>query len=409
MDDEVEINDAVANMLTELDDNQDQRINIEDLTKRWASVAHLLSCAEVLEWLQHSQQLPADVIASFERHKITGDDFPVLLERNGALLETQLNVTQATSKMRIVRGMRMKLMAMGKVPEKLYASAKSKSCSSVVVSWKTSSAEAFPAHKYLVQKREHPSPSAFLWFRANATTESRWRTVYDGLESHFEDSHLSPHVSYKYRLSAWNLLGRSEYEYVEETTVASPCDKQTMTSWLSFVVIMLTRVFEVLSGLAPLLFAYYHWRRESASKMHIFRLLFSVLRFVGFIQDEADVSPPPDSLSPRSPQSARPLLTDRQPSARTLNSSTDSYSDRAPSIQTVGRGTSFNRESNKKDCVVCQETFTWYEKRFKRHRCKSCNKCFHKDCGHTDHDFLDCPVDGKCICNTCESRRASVR
>ena len=110
LDEEGEISSAVASILEQVDDNNDQVVKIEDLAKHWANIGTLLSADEVVNWLLHALQLPYEIVSQFSAQGVSGYDFPDLLANQGALLETQLNITNPVIRSKILQGIRVKVL-----------------------------------------------------------------------------------------------------------------------------------------------------------------------------------------------------------------------------------------------------------------------------------------------------------
>lgn len=168
--------------------------------------ASLLSVEEVAAWAEHAQHMPSDVVARFIENKITGYDFPELLANEGSLLESELGITRATTKTRIMRGMRMKLLGMGRPPDGVRdGTVAILPCRRVRVSWRDESINSdFPVHKYVVHRYD--------------SSNSGWKLVYDGMETSAVDADAAAATSYTYRISSWNAIGHSEFIFLPITT-----------------------------------------------------------------------------------------------------------------------------------------------------------------------------------------------
>lgn len=180
-------------------------------------LASLLTVEEVALWATHSMHMPADVVQVFMNHSVTGFDFPELIENNGELIETELGVTRRNLKKRLLRGMIMRFTGMGKLPQapgKL--NVVQSGCNQIQVQWDRVGSNGFPVHKYLVQRLQLDSAQT----GAMSSKTNKWETVYEDTGDHFIDSFAVGSASasntvgalYRtYRLSAWNVIGRSEY------------------------------------------------------------------------------------------------------------------------------------------------------------------------------------------------------
>merc|ERR1712039_674928 len=146
------------------------------------------------------------------------------------------------------------MLGIGSVPEApTDIHFKVENCNSVIFTWEKSSAVGFPIHSYRVQRRavemfSKPSqdqqndqsnintsksslinnnscsdenfmiPFRYYDYSCNeASAQGKvqyqshldWVTVYDGADTEFFDHSLEPGYSYKYRIQAWNSVGRS--------------------------------------------------------------------------------------------------------------------------------------------------------------------------------------------------------
>lgn len=153
----------------------------------------MLSIDEVAAWLEHSLHMPAEVCDIFRSNAITGFDFPELLEHNGRLIGTELGITKRNLKMRIYRGILMRLMGMGTVPSRpIDVTSEVITCNDIKIHWghQTRAEHGFPVHKYVLQRLDGTA----------------WTTVLaDNSHEHF-DLQLQPGTVYSYRLCAWNAV-----------------------------------------------------------------------------------------------------------------------------------------------------------------------------------------------------------
>ena len=214
--------------------------------------ATLLSVDEVKSWAEHAQQLPPSVVSSFYNSRITGYDFPELLADDGALLESELGIHRQSLKRRIMRGMKMKLLGVGRAPEPPNPIiATPISCSKISISWgngrNAGRQQNFPVHKYIIQRFEHIEVwKKSLWlnigdigryftlnrfsnqsskgesaeiltepnmFEGRSEPLNSWLTIFEGIDIVFIDSGLLHNTVYDYRIVSWNAVGHSDIIY----------------------------------------------------------------------------------------------------------------------------------------------------------------------------------------------------
>ena len=380
-----------------------------------------------MDWVRHGLQLHEHAVSRFEEAKITGYDFPELLENDGRLLESHLGLSSPYERRRVQRGMRMKLMGMGRPPVKPFAvAAKSRGCSSVLVEWKSDSADAsFPVHKFVLQRREPSLPRSrwgVWWAAGNSSAESQWRTVYEGMETRFEETGLATDEVYSYRIVAWNVIGRSEYEYVSERTVTSPCLKSG--SWLWSAYAFLERLLQF--ALAVIAFVASASRLSSSVDGYSNYVLQPILGYIDGFTDRMrawglqvpPLSQRPPPLEIRSPSVRKRELLRNQTSGRlSKGASGDSYASEVLTVSSLPRDGEDDDGSpppehilNRKYCSVCREKFSDWDRRVSRHSCSRCHGHFHAKCGATCHGPLfPCPVQGGCKCNNCRDASPSRR
>lgn len=203
--------------------NANSRIEMTDLKQHWHSIASNLDVEEVRNWALYAQQLPPYVVDRLYEKGVTGYDFSSLVadaENGGHLLESEMGIKMGSMRRRILRGMKIKLLGVGRAPptpKKEGISVTPISCSATQVVWETLSEVKeslqpyeFPVHMYVLQR-----------------LRESWETIYAGSETSaivFLPLDEIAHVSggRAYRISSWNLLGRSEWFYfeVDRTTVA---------------------------------------------------------------------------------------------------------------------------------------------------------------------------------------------
>jgi hypothetical protein len=104
---------------------------------------------------------------------------------------------------------------------------KLESCKAVTLSWELSNARVFPIHSYRVQRRgvHIIGPGSSIGSSAvsisngfdslMANTISDWKTVYIGGDNEFVDMGLEMGHNYKYRVQAWNSVGKSGWETID--------------------------------------------------------------------------------------------------------------------------------------------------------------------------------------------------
>eukprot|EP00607_Mallomonas_marina_P000462 CAMPEP_0182439186 /NCGR_PEP_ID=MMETSP1167-20130531/86283_1 /TAXON_ID=2988 /ORGANISM="Mallomonas Sp, Strain CCMP3275" /LENGTH=640 /DNA_ID=CAMNT_0024632829 /DNA_START=8 /DNA_END=1927 /DNA_ORIENTATION=- len=210
---------AVANIFKSLDSNGDRILHREDFKELWASIGSALSVEEVGEWAEHAQQLPEVVAQQFLKHRITGYDFPELVEDDGELLEKELGITRHGLKKRVLKS--MKLILLGAIQKPIAPSLLSAvpiTCSRVKIDWEmnTPNNNTFPIHKYVVQRAVKDPLLLPLAPWNSPLPQHQWATVYEGLDTECEDWVPAGYVAADatsqvlYRVTGWNALGRSE-------------------------------------------------------------------------------------------------------------------------------------------------------------------------------------------------------
>jgi hypothetical protein len=242
---------------------------------------------EVKAWAEHSQQLPLSVVTQFYNNRITGYDFPELLADDGALLESELGIQRKSLKRRIMRGMKMKLLGVGRSPEPPNPIVATPTTSSKIsISWghgrNVERNNDFPVHKYIIQRldHDHDRDPAHSWswngyayglslftvndiqhmlkwspFRnqsikddVNDSTESHaisrnlelklpWITVYEGMDTVFQDSGLAYSTEYEYRIVSWNAVGHSDMIYFSCKTLSAPEIQKTNIISILFLIL----------------------------------------------------------------------------------------------------------------------------------------------------------------------------
>jgi hypothetical protein len=109
LDEEKEITRSVETVFEYVDGNADNKVDRRDLENYWKHLSELLSVDEVAAWVRYAVQLPQEVAEVFRSNRVSGYDFPELLGHDGALLESELGITQPVYKKRLVRAMQMKV------------------------------------------------------------------------------------------------------------------------------------------------------------------------------------------------------------------------------------------------------------------------------------------------------------
>lgn len=250
LDDKNEIENAVNNVLSTVDRNGDLQLSPDDVEKHLYNFGEILTPEEVKDWAEHSMLLPSEIIAKFVEHSVTGYDFPELIEENGLLLETELGINKAV-KTRIIRGMKMKMLGMGRVSSPaLLGSAEPLGCYSLLIKWKVAVPErdsgVFPVHRAVVTRYVPDTATSsdlvydlsydninridqeneehlYLQEHLKHMDKSQWKTVYSGPDTSFVDTGLRPGSRVIYRLSLWNAVGRSDYIVFAGYTNSEKC------------------------------------------------------------------------------------------------------------------------------------------------------------------------------------------
>lgn len=250
-----EISSEANRVIRALDQNHDEEVNQIDILEYWDHMDNLLTAEEVEEWIVHAVQLPEEIGRIFKQNAVTGYDFAELVENNGEILTTELGVTKPSFIKKLVNLMYARMLGIGSVPQPpTDIHLKVENCNSVILTWEKSSAAGFPIHSYRVQRRavemfsktsqdqqndqsksnintsnsndnnSCPVGKFMIPFRyfddscSEVSTQGKvqhqshldWVTVYDGADTEFFDS-LEPGYSYKYRIQAWNSVGRSTW------------------------------------------------------------------------------------------------------------------------------------------------------------------------------------------------------
>lgn len=211
LDEQGEIQSAVANVLLSLDDNLDKVVKKSDLAKFLVRQASLLSAQDVADWLTHSLHMPPSIVDIFYHKSYTGYDFPELIENNGELIETELEITQPHLKRRLQRGIIMRFTGMGRLPATpTQFNASQYDCNSMKLYWDVSavssdSSDFFPVHKFVLQR--YVNTNGGKWITLYAERGFEYIDTYSD-STEYSVSGLS---SRTYRLAAWNAIGRSDF------------------------------------------------------------------------------------------------------------------------------------------------------------------------------------------------------
>jgi len=254
-----EISSEANRVIRALDQNEDETVEQRDIMEYWDHMDNLLTAEEVEEWVVNAVQLPEYVGRIFKENAVTGYDFAELVENNGEILKTELGITKLSFVKKIVNLMHARMLGIGNVPEapKNFKYKVEENCHSVTFNWDKSYAAGFPVHSYSVQKRaismttSIPSSSqqqsnintskSYLDNICNKYPDGKfvtplkyydddicreeasfnhkqqshylnWVTIYQGADTEFFDHSLEPGYSFKYRIQAWNSVGRSLWE-----------------------------------------------------------------------------------------------------------------------------------------------------------------------------------------------------
>ena len=157
-----EVEAGVDQVLEQLDRDNDEGLDRDDVLAHWMQLESLLTAEEVSEWVVHAVQLPNEIGDVFLNHLVTGYDFPELVDHGGEAIETELGITKASHRKKIMRHINARMLGIGTVPTTPgYFRHTLESCSTVSLSWSKSTAKGFPVHSYRVQRRAVPLHSSF--------------------------------------------------------------------------------------------------------------------------------------------------------------------------------------------------------------------------------------------------------
>lgn len=156
-----EVEAGVDQVLEQLDRDNDEGLDRDDVLAHWMQLESLLTAEEVSEWVVHAVQLPNEIGDVFLNHLVTGYDFPELVDHGGEAIETELGITKASHRKKIMRHINARMLGIGTVPTTpSHFRHMLESCSTVSLSWSKSTAKGFPVHSYRVQRRAVPLHSS---------------------------------------------------------------------------------------------------------------------------------------------------------------------------------------------------------------------------------------------------------
>ena len=192
-----------------------------------------LSVEEMSEWAEHAQRLPSKFVSNFLRHRISGKDFPSLIENNGQKL-IQLGLTPDELKPKVLNNIKKLLTERVKKPiNSKNISISAVSCSLIRIQWETVDEDnpTSPVHKYVVQRSSRKLFPFLYMTEASRKAAESWRTVCEGLDTTCDDwipagftSSTEPVVAY--RMTAWNALRRSDRVYLDISHLRTPRDRE---------------------------------------------------------------------------------------------------------------------------------------------------------------------------------------
>jgi hypothetical protein len=218
-----EISRAVENVFSNLDEDSDKTVKVEEFSGYIQHLGALLSADEVRDWAAHALQLPQAVVDKFVENGINGYDFPDLLADGGQLIESELGISKKAIKLKLVRGIRMRLLGMGRMPPPPRVSSTALSCGAINITWNGQALrkEDFPVHKYILERMTLVVPLG-----SGGKPMTQWLSLYEGAGREHVDSDISnePRIQrFKYRLTAWNIMGHSEPLIFDAATRIDNC------------------------------------------------------------------------------------------------------------------------------------------------------------------------------------------
>lgn len=284
-DEEKEISGAVDAMFGVIDTNNDKILKRQDLLDHWNKVGSELSVEDVAQWIEHAIQLP-QYVQRFKENAVRGYDLPGLLGNGGQGLKRDLGITNALHRNKIIRGIRIRFLAMASKPMSpvlVCTKLSPPQCGALQLQWlfEESEGSSVKVHKFQVQRRPMEpgggvsrSPQGF----AKKSQESEgpvWETVYEGLGDSFVDTGLEPGTTYEYRIQAWNLVGASKLHTLsraQECYAGRAGCNQGLLSWFFFILWLPIRVLVFLAdnhyriiGIVTLFGAALSWGRLAKS------------------------------------------------------------------------------------------------------------------------------------------------
>ncbi|KAL3809265.1 hypothetical protein ACHAXA_009963 [Cyclostephanos tholiformis] len=223
-----EVDEEVGTIMARLDLDNNDGLEMSDMIAHWNKLESLLTAEEVADWIVYSVQLPMSVGNLFLENGITGYDFLEIVENKGRVLLDELGIEKESFRNKIVRRMQARMLGIGSSPETPQNfTYKLEGCKAVTLSWEISNARVFPIHSYRVQRRGvyliGPGSSKVSsavsisngFDSSSGNTISDWKTVYVGGDNEFVDMGLETGHNYKYRVQAWNSVGKSGWETID--------------------------------------------------------------------------------------------------------------------------------------------------------------------------------------------------
>ena len=240
-----------SNLLDTVDNSDDSTLNLYGLNVTWKSLGNSnllmllefliyflayilnLSVEEISEWAEHAQRLPSNFLSNFLRHRISGIDFPSLIENNGQKL-IQLGLTPHELKPKVLNNIKKLLTERVKKPNTpKNISIFAVSCSLIRIQWETVDDDnpTSSVHKYVVQRSSRKLFPFLHMTDASRKAAESWQTVCEGLDTTCDDwipagftSSTKPVVAY--RITAWNTLRRSDRVYLDISHLRTPRDRE---------------------------------------------------------------------------------------------------------------------------------------------------------------------------------------
>ncbi|GMH66431.1 hypothetical protein TrLO_g10115 [Triparma laevis f. longispina] len=266
LDSTFEIDNAVISVVQRLDEGDDGSVSISDIDLHLMNLDALLNLEETVDWVKYAVQLPESVGEIFRDNHVTGSEFAELVDNNGELLETELQIPKNSWRKKLMKHIRMKLLGIGAVPPQptdLKVELPHR-CDLITLSWMKALPSAitspdapssvFPVHSFRVQRRlksttsvsslpvAKNTPKSSDKNDSNATPaasaktpqtpaanknpsptplDTSYKDVYKGIEVEFTDTGLLPSTTYTYRIQSWNAIGHSPWVSVNYSTPKS--------------------------------------------------------------------------------------------------------------------------------------------------------------------------------------------